>query len=370
MAQVVKVTSPFDGLEAVFQKAVEDGTLPGVVVAARSRDEMFSYDRAFGKDACSPSGQQLRIDSSMAIASMTKLMTSIAVLHLAERQVIGLDEDVTKYIPDLARQGILVGWDAEGRPLVLKRHNQITLRHLLTHSSGVGYDMSNSDLAKYTAYCGRKINCGSTVSERFDYPLIFEPGLGWEYGAGIDWAGQVIERLTGQTLETYMRENISEPLGIKGMTFWPERDVRTDSTRMQMSIRDPDSGHAVPFQKPFLTEGVGECFGGQGVYTNMEDFIKVLHSLLLDDGKLLNKQSTVSLFRSHISKASKDALNSFLNSCGSNPAFIGVFNNQDEYDWGLGGLLALHDQPSGRTKGTLLWSGKPNLFWVSNLLVP
>lgn len=356
---------PLRDLEEAFLRSVSDGTWPGAVVAAVNRSGSFYYANAFGKDVCSSEGTSLDLSSIMAIASMTKLLTSIAALQLVEKKAINPDTDVSALIPTLGDQDILYGWDESGRPLTHKRTNAITLQSLLTHSSGAGYDMSNAELARYTTHKGRTINSGATVNERFGYPLVFEPSTAWEYGTGIDWVGQLIERLTGQPLEVYMKDNIWEPLGIKRMSFWPS-SIRGGKGRVKMAVRDTGTGLPIPLKQPFLTEGVTECFGGQGIYASMEDYMKVLRSILADDGKLLNSESIALMFQSQLTAASRVYLQRSIFNTSPSSSFIGVYDNNRLYDWGFGGMLALENEASGKRKDTLFWSGKPNLFWVSH----
>ncbi|KAE8387975.1 beta-lactamase/transpeptidase-like protein [Aspergillus alliaceus] len=327
-------TASFARLEASFGTAIEDGIFPGVVVAATDKTGSLRYIKAFGKSACDGTGVPLSSASVMAFASMTKLMTSIAALQLVERGLIGLDEDAGPLLLDLAQIKILTGWNEDGTPLLRERKNQITLRQLLTHSAGTGYDMTNSELAKLSVFRARQINSGET------------------YGTGIDWAGQLVEKVSGQDLESYMQDNIWSPLGIQRITFWPATKPDIHSHQIQMAKRDPHS-----------RRGVTECFGGQGAYGDMESFLKILFSLLVDDGKLLSRETTAELFKPQLSHPSKHCLNEYIKSHPWN-TLIGIFDTELEYDWGLGGILTTQNTPSGRRKGTLLWSGKPDLFWV------
>ncbi|GJP88828.1 hypothetical protein AnigIFM59636_010712 [Aspergillus niger] len=357
----------FARLEDSLEKAIEDGVFPGVVVAATNKTGSLRYVKAFGRSACNDTGVPLSPQSVMAFASMTKLMTCIAALQLVERGTISLDDDVGPLLPDLAQSKILTGWDKEGMPLLRERQNPITLRHLLTHTAGTGYDMTNSDLARFSACQGRHINSGETVKERFGYPLTYEPGTSFEYGCGIDWVGQLVEKLSGQDLESYMQENIWGPLGIQGITFWPAAKPDIRNNQIRMAIREPNSERVTDFTGRFLTEGVTECFGGQGAYGDMESYLEILFSLLVDDEKLLSRQTTEKLFSPQLSHSSKHSLNEYIRNHPPN-AFIGIFDTESEYDWGLGGILTTQDTPSGRQKGTLIWSGKPNLFWFIDRL--
>lgn len=361
--------TPLVELEKAFSRSVVDGTWPGVVVAATNNSGSFHYANAFGKDDCTSDARPLAMSSIMALASMSKLMTSIAALQLVERRLVDLETDVSSLIPTLASQEVLYDWDTAGRPLTHQRKNEITLRSLLTHSSGAGYDMSNPELARFTTYKGRKVNSGATIDERFGYPLVFEPDTAWEYGTGIDWVGQLVERLTGQTLEVYMNKHIWGPLGIEKMTFWPS-NLSGGTRRVRMSVRDASSGGYTALKQPFLTEGVTDCFGGQGVYASVEEFLKVLHSILADDGKLLTSESIALMFQPQLLPASRESLQKRVNESEPGSSFIGIFDRTRLYDWGVGGMLAMENEPSGRRRNTLFWSGKPNLFWVSVELTP
>ncbi|GKZ39084.1 hypothetical protein AbraIFM66950_011842, partial [Aspergillus brasiliensis] len=324
-----------EGLEKAFGTSLEDGTWPGVVVAATNKSGSFHYAKAFGNDDCTSDGRPLAMSSIMALASMSKLLTTIAALQLVEKRLVDLETDVSALIPTLASQGILHGWDAAGQPRIQSRKNALNLRNLLTHSSGAGYDMSNPDLARFTAYKGRNINSGTTVDERFGYPLTFEPDTAWEYGTGIDWVGQLVERLTGQSLETYMQRHIWEPLGIERMSFWPAT-ISGGNRKVRVSVRDEASGRFTAMKQPFLTEGVTDCFGGQGIYASVEEFLKVIHSILSDDGKLLMSKSIAMMFQPHLLPASRESLQKHVKESDPEASFIGIFDNNRLYDWGLG----------------------------------
>ncbi|KAJ6123911.1 hypothetical protein N7471_011228 [Penicillium samsonianum] len=95
----------------------------------------------------------------------------------------------------------------------------------------------------------------------------------------------------------------------------------------------------------------------------MEDFLKVLHSILADDGKLLSSESIAMMFRSQLLAASRESLHKCVHESEPEASFIGIFDNTRLFDWGLGGMLAMENEPSRRRRNTLFWSGKPNLFW-------
>lgn len=236
-------------------------------------------------------------------------------------------------------------------------------RHLLTHSSGVGYTLGDETLMKVVKQLGRDPGVGGTVEERMLAPLLFEPGTAWQYGGGIDWAGRLVERLTGMTLEEFMHENMWKPLGITRITFWPEKYPELKSKVPGMSMRTPDGG-LMAYTGPDLFAGITGCFGGQGAYATLGDYLKVLRSILANDGTLLKSETVEMMFQPQLTPESAKALNHFQRHHPMGKFFIGEFNGEVESNWGLGGLLFMQDDVGKRKKYTLNWGGMANCFWI------
>ncbi|OTA54874.1 beta-lactamase/transpeptidase-like protein [Hypoxylon sp. EC38] len=303
----------------------------------------------------------------MSLASMSKLVTTVAALQVVERGLITLDEDVSPFLPLLAKQGVLMGFADNGEPIIRERRNPVTLRQLLTHSAGLGYDFVHEDLAKVGAW--KKLpKPAATIDEAFDLPLLYEPGESYQYSASIDLAGKLVENLTGKSLEDFMRQNIFEPLGMNSTSFFPSKHPDIEARRVPTAYREDPVGPVV--EKPgdtWLTEGKKEAFGGQGLFSTMPDYVKLLHSLLVDDERVLKKETTSLMFKPQLSPKSKEALLEMTR----NPAFlIGDFPQTNEYDWGLGGILIDGDKHNYRRRGTLIWGGAANLFWVREANIP
>lgn len=322
----------------------------------------MDYCKAFGNRQVKPEEKPMTGDTVFTIASMTKLMTTIAALQLVERRVVALDDDVTPVLPVLAQQGVLTGFSSDDVPITEKRKQAITLRQLLTHSSGVGYDFLQPEINQYKQY--HNIAPGTTINERFGTPLLHQPGEGWSYGGSLDWVGQLVEKLSGLSLEEYMKEHIWDPLGLRDITFWPKsRPGEYTERRAAMSIRDGKTGKAVQSRKPIdLGADLVEAAGGQGAFATMTDFMEIVHSLLLDDERLLKRDTTKIMFEPQLSAASKAAL---LTAFKHPEWAVGHFPDTGQYDWGLGGLLIDGDRHPFHKRGTILWSGAPNLVWVS-----
>lgn len=209
-----------------------------------------------------------------------------------------------------------------------------------------------------------KIAIGATVEEAYTHPLIYEPGTSWLYSTSVDWAGKMVERITGQTLEEYMKANIWRPLGIKDVTFWPEQHPGMKSRTPSMTIRDEETGRVVPDLEGIKTAGGKDCFGGQGAFASMPDFFKILRSLLADDEKLLKRSTTAQMFQPQLTKESQEAQKRLMAESENTSLFVGEFPKHVPLDWGIGGILTREADEGWRGQHTMMWSGLPNLFWV------
>ncbi|KAI3263477.1 hypothetical protein DTO003C3_8842 [Penicillium roqueforti] len=160
------------------------------------------------------SSTKVDFDAVYGMASLTKLMTTVAIMICVDRGQISLDDDIAPILPDLCAPPVLYGVGSEGRCLIKPRTKTITLRLLMSHQSGCGYH-SNPPLARWARQNGKT---NSVFDNDFEimktYPLLFEPGQGWMYGSGTDWAGEAIARMNNTTLEEFMRSNVWEPRSV------------------------------------------------------------------------------------------------------------------------------------------------------------
>jgi CubicO group peptidase (beta-lactamase class C family) len=142
---------------------------------------------------------------------MTKAVTSVAAMQLVEQGKLQLDQPIGNVLPELAAPQVLEGFDAAGQPRTRPPKRPITLRHLLTHTAGFGYDTFSDDLAKYeTAKNIPGIIACQNATLRT--PLLFYPGDRWFYGINFDWAGKMVEAASGKKLGRYHQENLFAPL--------------------------------------------------------------------------------------------------------------------------------------------------------------
>lgn len=238
----------------------------------------------------------MELDSVLQIASATKLITTICVLQGVEDGLFSLDEDVTMHVPTLARQEVLTGFTWYGRPLTRPRQHPFTLRHLLTHTAGAGYDfISYQPIWRWKWWHKIPVPCGHYVEERLAYPMVHEPGDGWTYGSGASWAGKVLEKVSGTTLEEWVRRRICEPLGLDVMTYFPERVPALKRRMAALSLRHSWT-QAFGYWPPEAGGAVRDCMGGEGLHATVPDLLAVTHSLLIDDGCLLRPETTAMMF--------------------------------------------------------------------------
>jgi CubicO group peptidase (beta-lactamase class C family) len=349
-------------MEETFRAGVQSHTIPGVVLLATSRDGKFQYSNAFGNlTIADANSAPISADSPMWIASCTKLLTTIAALQCVERGLLALDADVSPILPEFHAPDILTGFDAGGQPTYVKAQNKVTLRQLLTHSSGLAYDLFNPTIQKWRASQGQPIAPGTTVRERYLGPLLYEPGTGWEYSPAIDFVGLMVERVSGaRNLQAYMEREIWSPLGIAEMTFFPQGWIDLKARMPVMSIRDEASGKAV--LRPRVVQEPTDAMGGGGIYATPAEYMKVLHAVLKNDGTLLKRETVEDMFQPQLSGHSRAALLKVMSSTEENAMNAGLPEGT-KCDWGLGGLLVMQDLEGWRSKGTMTWGGMPNLTW-------
>jgi len=306
----------------------------------------------------------------MWIASCTKLMTCIAVMQCVERGLLDLDADVTPILPEVKAMDLLTGFDPEtGKPLLQKPTQTLTLRMLLTHSSGMSYDIFDPALQKYRAAMGQKVAPGTTIAERYDCPLVYEPGTAWGYSPSVDWAGKMVERVNDNiSLQDYMIRHIWEPLGIKDMIFHlrDREDIRNRLT--DMSMRDPSgSGQAIyiPNHAGFTVD-VQDAMGGGGAFASPREYFKIIRAVLANDGKLLKPESIEEFFKPPLSPGSQQALMKLLEDPVVNLQLGGIPQGT-KLNWSLAGMLVMEDVPNVYNRGTVTWGGLPNLAWAGDI---
>ncbi|GAC1575814.1 MAG: hypothetical protein NVS3B7_08420 [Candidatus Elarobacter sp.] len=253
-------------IDATLRNAVDAGEIAGVVAFAAD-EKGPTYEGAFGTRTFGDPAP-MTPDTVFWIASMSKAITSIAALQLVERGKLALDAPIGTVLPQLAAPQILEGFDADGTPRMRQAKRPITLRQLITHTAGFGYDLWSDDLVRYQERNGIPgiISCENAA---LNLPLLFEPGERWMYGINIDYVGKAVEAASGQSLDVYLRENIFSPLGMNDTAFTLTPDMRARLAGMHARLPD-GSLQAIPFEIPQQPEFF---MGGGGLYGTGGDYL-------------------------------------------------------------------------------------------------
>ena len=337
-------------LSSYLVAAVERGDVPGVQALIVGREDIL-YEGVAGKRDVAR-GVEMRPDTLFRIASMTKPITSVAVMMLIEAGKLDLDDPVAKYLPAFKDRQVLSAFDTtsgayETRPA--KR--PITIRHLLSHTSGLGYSWSSEIVSRLT----------KNVREREpDVPLLDDPGERWTYSVSTRVLGQVIETVSAQPLEVFLRDRILAPLGMADTSFAvpAEKVARVTTVHSRVDGRLIEEPNAPIQEAPVRGDG--------GLYSTAHDYGNFLQ-MLLNEGRwhgatLLDARSVRTMGENHIGTVV------IQEQPAADPKRTRPFPLGAGHDkFGLGFQIAVGDEPGARHRspGSLSWAGINNThFWI------
>ena len=340
-------------IDKVLADAVARGDVPGVVAMVTDRRGIV-YQGAFGV-ADASSGRPMTVDTVFRIASMTKPVTSLAAMQLIEQGRLSLDDPAEKYLPQLANLKVFETVDgATGAYTVRSAKKGPTVRHLLTHTAGFGYNFTSPIVRDFKPRAGETYAAG---------PLLFDPGEQWLYSTGIDWAGRIIESLSGKNLETYFRDHIFSPLRMADTAY----NLKDDRQRRMTVVhrRRADGTFQVdPVQPPM---SVTQPIGGGGLASTAPDYTRFLQMLLnqgtLNGVRIVSPETVAAMGRNHIGSVGVRAVKTALPERSSDFTFVA--DGRDK--WGIGFMITVDAKPGGRSAGSLSWGGLNNTyFWVDH----
>ena len=333
--------------------------VPGVVAAITGRDGLI-YEGASGQRTLGQAGE-MTTDSVFALFSATKAITATAVLQLVEEGRLDLDAPARDYLPMIGEQQVLEGFDSDGSPRLRPPKKPITTRMLLLHTAGFGYEFFNEHYNRLAREQGLPgIISGSLAA--LQTPLLFEPGAQWEYGSNLDWAGLVVEAITGQRLGEVMQQRIFEPLGMTDTAFTMTPSML--QRRACLHQREVDGSLSV-LEDFILPQDPEVHMGGHGLYSTVQDYCRFIRAWLNDGqgdhGRILRPET--------IRLAEKNGLDNL--KIKALPGVIPSLTNTAEFfpgkpkSWGLSFMINDEDAHTGRPAGSLAWAGLANLFyWI------
>lgn len=354
-----------DTIESSYQAAIDGGSINGAVICATDAEGRFVYNKAIGeRTLLSGEKKPQQIDDVLFLASATKLITTIAALQCVEDGLLELKGDVSAIAPELAALNVLTGWADDETPLLEQQTRPITLEMLLTHSSGLNHDFLYPDIGKWTSRFLEVSNDDRLPVEGiFKHPLGFQPGSGWMYGPGIDWAGRIVERVTGRSLGENIQQRIFDPLGIRDAEFYPVMREDLKARQVDRNPADPEGvGLAVAGSRGNLNLRTKGHFGGQGLYMTAIDYTKILHSLLANNGKILQSVTIDGMFEHHLGPKETVGQQAALASPMGALFRLGV-SAGTSMGHGLGGMLILEDLDGWHGERTMAWGGGLTFVW-------
>jgi CubicO group peptidase (beta-lactamase class C family) len=300
----------------------------------------------------------------LRLASCTKILTAVCALRLVQSASLALDDPaiIENHLPELCSQPVITS--SPGQPFTFEpRKNAITLRKLLTHTSGVGADLLDPRLQAWRKERGEKqLTLVGPVAEAFGVPLLFQPGEGWSYGGGLDFVGLLIERSAGKSFGEVLRREVFDVVGCDAhIGFW-ENQLQ-DTSIAQVVTRKGNKLKDWPIRR------AKHEMGGGGALSSAENMVRVLQDLVSDTPKLLDKDLLAQLFAPQFEEGSPslEALRA------SSPVFVSMTGpltgslDKEAINHGLGGLLIMKDNEGlGKTAGTMAWGGAFGSMWFAN----
>ena len=198
-------------IDRMFQAAVDTGEIPGVVAAVMNKDQTL-YLGAFGKQDVAR-GVPMSKDTLFRIASMTKPVTSVGIMMLHEQGKLGLDDPVGDYLPAYKGRAVISAFDEKDATYTTRQaKSEMTIRHLLTHTSGLSYPFTSPTVLAIQTKTGK---------DPKELPLLFDPGTKWNYSQATALLGEIIEKLSGQSIEEWDQARLFRPLGMVDTSYMP-----------------------------------------------------------------------------------------------------------------------------------------------------
>tara|TARA_Y100000746_G_scaffold134499_1_gene115165 strand:- start:197 stop:1453 length:1257 start_codon:yes stop_codon:yes gene_type:complete len=361
----------YNQIDSMINNEIEANNIPGAVVLIGD-EKGINYQKSYGiKNP--ETNEEFKNDDIFRIASMTKAITSFGVVKLWEKGLIDFDDPIKKYIPEFEYVEILDSFDeSDSSYTTMKRTKDITIRQLLTHTSGIGYDFIDGNPAIKAIYhkkkqdfmdygvlcfCDQDVTIGESIRKLSNVPLHHEPGEKYTYGIGLDVLGYMIEIVSKKTLDVFFKEEIFDPLEMNDTYFYipdskSERlvPVQTFNSGLSYNTNIAYNDSWVIFEDKrfnvnYPVEGERVFFaGGCGLSSTVKDYYNFL-SIFINDGKFKGKQI--------IEKTTNNL----------------IYKNQlsEEFNTSIGlvfGITSKNDKwfNEGKTEGVLHWGG----YWNTN----
>jgi CubicO group peptidase (beta-lactamase class C family) len=349
----------FGAIAPAMQTYVDRKILSGVSSAILSGQDLVHFHAAGWADI--ENQIPLRHDHLFRVFSNTKLLTSMAIMQLIEQRKLGLDDPVEIYMPQLGQRQVLIPGATDISQTEAAR-SAITVRQLLTHTSGLSYGLLDHGSTIYKAYVERKVlNAFEPLSELInileELPLSFHPGARWEYSIATDVLSRLVEVVSGDNFDVYLHAHILSPLGMNDTSFWvpPHKHERltayyAGTDPMNVLNRDLKRLEKSPYPQAFL-KPIPRFSGGGGLVSSMNDMLALMRSFLPGGHAVLRPESIRLMMQNHLPQ-------------GWGIAFPGVGDVPGK-GFGLGGAVTLRpgENDPADAEGEFEWGGIAGTHW-------
>lgn len=279
-------------MQAVLDEAVAAGDVPFAVGMVGVADGL----RWQGAAGAAAPGRGAEPDTVFRIFSMTKAIGATAAMILIDRGRLAFDTPVDEVLPEFARIGVLEGWDGD-TPRLRAPRVRATVRHLATHTCGLEYDTWNPGVAEWLARTGNP-QARTGLRQGLFYPMMTDPGTRWGYGIGIDWLGLVVEAVSGQRIDAFLRAELFDPLGMADTDVELRPDMAARLAQPKARGADGFADTDIPLPSAPEVYGMGHC-----LYSTAPDYMRFLRMLLnggmLDGVRVLSADGVARMLASH-----------------------------------------------------------------------
>lgn len=335
--------------------------VPGAVAGVTSDRETVCVEAAGVRSI--DGDEPMPADATFAIFSTTKAITATCLLQLYQDGVLDLKAPAKAYLPAIGELQVITGFDDGGQPILRRPASDVTVHQLLTHTAGFGYDFFDETYARLTAEHGVPSVVSATMAS-LTTPLLFDPGSRWQYGSNMDWAGLVVEAVTGRRLGEVMAERIFAPLGMTDTSFDPDAARRARLATMHQRRRPDAPLSAAPHVTPPADPEVH--MGGHGLVSTVGDYLKFIRMWLADgaadSGEQVLDPATVAMAaQNQLGDLKITALRGVIPALSNDAEFFPGMPKS----WAYSFMVNDEPAPTGRPAGALAWAGLANLFyWI------
>ena len=348
--------TPTQSLDATLAAAL--GPLPCAVAMATNAQETL-YEGAVGtRDVAGRVA--MTGDTVFGLASMTKALVSAAAMAEVDAGRLSLDGPLSAVLPALAAPMVLEGFGADGAPRLRPARGAITLRQVLSHSAGFGYDTWNPEIRDFQARRGMG-RLPANEAELAATPLLFDPGTRWNYGINTDVAGLAVAAVTGKRLDVALAEGVLGALGMgdTSVVLRADQRARLVTTRGREGDGFADLGFV-------MDRGVNWCMGGGALHGTGRDYLRfirmVLNRGMHEGARVLSEAAIGEMARNQLAPGVRVTAMRSVNPARSADAefFPGM-----EKQWSTAFMITTQTAPTGRRAGSLAWAGIANTFcWI------